>query len=108
MGEGGRQRKRQERLQGFSHRGCCSVAQSRPRDFGTRGLLHAAASLSLTISRSSPEFISLESVMPFSHLILFPSIAKYIHLFFNRYLPKFYLLLHALRGVEIANAKGKV
>ena len=30
------------------------------------------------------------------------------HLFFNRYLPKFYLLLHALRGAEIANAKGKV
>ena len=79
-----------------------------PVTLGPRGLQHAGASLSLTVSQTSHEFTSIESVIPFGRLTLSPSIAQHVHLFFNRYLPKFKLLPHTLLGAGIANAKGKV
>ena len=43
---------------------------SRVRLFATPGIAAPQASLSITISRSSPKLMSIESVMPSSHLIL--------------------------------------
>ena len=43
---------------------------SRVRLFATPWITACQASLSITISRSSPRLVSIESVMPYSHLIL--------------------------------------
>ena len=68
---------------------CCPVAQScltlcSPIDCST-----LAVSLSLTVSQSLPKLMSIESVMPFNHLILcrplllLPSIFPSIRIFSN-------------------------
>ena len=51
--------------------GCSVQLLSHVRLFATPRIAARQASLSITISRSSPKLMSIESVMPSSHLILY-------------------------------------
>ena len=68
---------------------CCSVAKSRVQHFVTPWTAAHQASLSFTISYSLPKLMSIESVMPSNHLILWhplpllPSIFPSIRVFSN-------------------------